>query len=353
LKSCDTTHSASNIPVYCETKLTYNKTSNNRNRNWQGDIIPNYIIPILEELRRRGIKPTVRGMCYILESKGAIKKTPQEFINATRALGRARKNYQIPIDSFADNSRTIIKNFRDSYQTIYQKIDTAINYLKNLHITHKEDLPRWYNQPKYVEVWIEKEAMADTLESILRDRNVVIVPNRGWASITYVYENILRLKDKFANDSRIKEAWVLYFGDFDPSGMRMDEIIKRELSHEIGTRVHFKRIAITPDQVNDYNLKHLTNPDPQVIATLRKNPNASWFENRYGSLFQIELDALQSLPEFENLVVNAVDELFDEDIYHDFYQNNSFEAEEINAEIKQRIEDEFGFRIIDENGDID
>jgi hypothetical protein len=55
-----------------EIPTTYTRKS--RNHNWDGEIIHDYVIPILKEFQAKGIKPTLRGMCYILESNKVIQK---------------------------------------------------------------------------------------------------------------------------------------------------------------------------------------------------------------------------------------------------------------------------------------
>jgi hypothetical protein len=319
----------------------YIRKSNNH--NWNGYIVPKFVIPKLKEFLEKRIKPTVRGMCYILESNGIIKKIEQEFSNTAKALTRARKNDQIPIDSFSDNTRNIRKRFNDEFQPVLERIRSAIAYLKNISKIHLDEAPRWYRQPNYVEVWLEKEAMADTIEAILRNKQVVIVPNRGWSSMTFAHKNIIRLEEKFQSrlwESRKEHVWILYLGDFDPSGLAMDRNLEKEL-RKIGTRVHFKRIAITENQVNDYHLKHLTNPDPQVAKKLERDNNSKWFKHKFDSLFQIELEAIQSLPEFVKLIVKEVDSLFDQGIYDKMIEEETFTEDEINPEIIQEFVNNF------------
>jgi hypothetical protein len=75
--------------------------------------------------------------------------------------------------------------------------------------------------------------------------------------------------------------------------------------------IHFERIALTKSQIEDFELGHLKNPDPEVLEKLKKDPNRFAFINENGNLYQIEIDALQKNPErFEELVLEAVDYYF-------------------------------------------
>jgi hypothetical protein len=155
---------------------------------WLKEIIPNYVIPILKNL---GYVPTLRGMFYILLGKPYYLISKGDYASMGKALTRARKKGTISKTAFADKSRRIIKNFDDEYETLDEFVQRHINYVQNPLDYYT--IPRWHNQPNYVEVWIEKDAMASSLASILRGQQVIIVPNRGWSSITYITNNIERL----------------------------------------------------------------------------------------------------------------------------------------------------------------
>jgi hypothetical protein len=53
------------------------------------------------------------------------------------------------------------------------------NFIKDAHNQYK--IPKWHRQPHYVEVWIEKQALADAAQSFLKDKEMVIVVNKGYA----------------------------------------------------------------------------------------------------------------------------------------------------------------------------
>src|ERR1043166_9514445 len=108
-----------------------------------------------------------------------------------------------------------MEGFNESYFTPEQLIDARIERLKKSEFDYKDLVPRWHNQPEYVEVWIEKDAMAGTFQSILEGLDVRIVPNKGFASMTSLYETVERLR----HISQIgKHIHILYYGDLDPSG---------------------------------------------------------------------------------------------------------------------------------------
>ena len=135
-------------------------------------------------------------------------------------------------------------------------------------------------------------------------------------------DQIYRNKDN-GQFQGIKDVWVLYVGDFDPSGLKMDghyEEALIKLQRRLGgqVRLHFKRIALTWDQITKFKLQHLKNAalSDRDREKLENDPNATWFKKQYGSLFQIQSDSLQTLQlsKFKELITGEVDRLFDEKI---------------------------------------
>src|SRR5215211_3836515 len=157
------------------------------------------------------------------------------------------------MDCFADNSRRI-EDINDTYFTPEEYIDDAIDSLKNATAYYRDIIPRWYKQPEYTEVWTEKDAMVGIFKSVLADRQVRIVPNKGFTGMGFVHENLSRLaliqRLSILGQKHIKKIHILYFGDHDPSGDSMDKNIKDLL--ELGEihygldldNITFERIAL-------------------------------------------------------------------------------------------------------------
>jgi hypothetical protein len=255
----------------------------------------------------------------VLESLGVILKTEKDFGKAQDAMTTARKNGTIPVDAFVDNSRYRIKRFNDVYKSVEKQIDEELDKIEKLVSTDdgKKRIPTWHNQRYYVEVWVEKFSFAEVLYFILKNLDVEIIPNRGWSSITFLQNNIMNLNEKL-DDNPDLHVKVLYFGDLDPSGWVMDDHYVKEIERWFrNNRFEFKRVAITKEQLDTFNLRDKTNPNPEVMAKLGRNTNRDEFIREFGSLFQIELEALESLPEFEELVRREVESLYDEEVYQE------------------------------------
>jgi hypothetical protein len=129
---------------------------------------------------------------------------------------------------------------------------------------------------------------------------------------------------------------VLYLGDYHPSGLRTEENIRNRFQN---MGINFRRIAITREQIEDFGLENLTNPDPEVMTKLQRDPNADNFRlSNGGRLYQIEVDALQVLnPDtLRDLLISNIQQYFDERIYRKALSEPKFSASKIRGLIHKK-----------------
>ena len=242
-------------------------------------------------------------------------------------------------DCIVDESRTII-DIDDSFYPPEQLIDAQLDVLESLPEDYKiRYIPRWHGQPHYVEVWVEKKAMAGVLESILVGYQIRIVPTGGWASFTYERNNLKRLKEKTRQG---KKVHILYLGDYDPSGLRMDEKMIDRYWNEYG--IDLKRIAITREQIQEFGLQHITNPDSEVLSKLRRDSNADVFRsNNDGKLFQIEVDVLQVLDPtiLKDLLISNIERYFDKGIHNEIMNDPKLSPMHIRGLVNKKVMQRF------------
>ena len=211
-------------------------------------VVDNHVIPALDWFAEQGITPTLRTLFYRLVSLQVIPNTKNSYKRLSKVLVKERKEGNIEWDAIADEGRLVLCNFDDVYESPQRYIQHGINHIKNA--PSKYNVPRWHNQKHYVEIWIEKQALSNTFESFLGDRQVRMAVNKGYAGWTFLSENADRLIDiRFKHPD--KRVHILYFGDFDPSGEDMDRHLEDALSHFFGQDfyfIDFKRVAVTEDQ---------------------------------------------------------------------------------------------------------
>lgn len=324
---------------------------------WEACIIPYIIGPLLRIKNQKGSGLTIRGLCYILESMKVIPKTEEDFRKVYEAMASARKNGTLDRDAFIDNTRYTLGNFNKEYVSVKDQINNAVDLVQKLTFTDlgRKYISRWHKQRYYVEAWVEKDSFAGVLEIILLGRDITIAVNRGWPSITFLQKNMERLYSELGEMNDTNEGskfefyhskiQVLYFGDLDPSGWAMDKHFEKEFKNWFSSRVKFKRVAITRDQLDKFDLKNKTNPNLEVRKKLENNKNAESFKKDFGSLFQIELEAIESLPGFEELVKREVDELYNNDKYQEILKlpENDLTVEQRKNFLKEILKKQFHF----------
>jgi hypothetical protein len=282
----------------------------------------------------QGYKPTLRSIFYRLYTKKLIPNTSSAYNSLVRATVKARLDDRLPIDCFADNSRNVIGNFNETFFEPNDYINRSLSVIKNIPEEYLNFIPRWHNQPEYVEVWSEKDAMSDIFQSILKGKDVRIIPHKGFTSLTFLYECVERLKQQKRQGKNIH---ILYYGDFDPSGDYMvNDLLNR--MDKLGLtqyEIDFQKIAVTQQQIKKYNLPF--NPDKTTIEKMNRDSRTTGFVEKYGRLYAVEIDALPALiPDiFKINVIRSVEQFFNREIYEEILLNNS--RYDINRIFKEKI----------------
>lgn len=297
-------------------------------------------ISIFLEFVARGVVPTLRTIYYALVSKEIIPNTKNAYKGLSSAFVDARKEGKIKWSWIADETRHAELGERTNYwdkddytQAVINQ--TAENLKESLEGSTNYSIPKWHNQPYYVEVWIEKAALQATFKKYLEKWKVTLVPSRGYTSWTFLKDAADRIREKGEGKTPV----IVYFGDFDPSGVDIERHIRESLNHFSGVNVEVKRICVTEDQIREYDLPAI----PEDAEEIEKLQRDSRYNNWGHGLFRVELDALLAIvpDEFERLVNEAVQEYFDEEIG----EENENEAADSQEHIMERLKKELPKRI--------
>jgi hypothetical protein len=281
--------------------------------------------------QERDITPTLRTLFYRLVSLEVIPNTNQAYKQLSSACVNARKKGKIPWNSIADEGRLVLADFEEEYQTPEQYVQSHIDLLKEA--SQNYIVPRWYKQPHYVEVWIEKQALADTFSSFLKGRDVRIVVNKGYSGWSFLYKNCMRLLEMKEIG---KEIHILYFGDFDPSGDDMDDHLDDALRFFGLGDIDFQRIAVTEEQIEEFSLPTMPK-SKETIDKVDHDTRKNGFVRKYGKLYIVELDALLAIvpDEFKSIIQESVDQFFNQEIYQDVLSDH--QPEVVDRLVQERV----------------
>ncbi len=162
----------------------------------------------------------------------------------------------------------------------------------------------WANQPNYVEVMCEKDALSGILAPVCGRLRIPFTANRGYSSSSAMYEAGKRIARKIEDG---KTVYLLYLGDHDPSGIDMTRDITERVELfsdcSLGYDVIVNRLALNMDQVEEF--------DPPENPAKETDSRASGYIAKYGSS-SWELDAV-SPNDLESILSSAVDDIRDDD----------------------------------------
>jgi hypothetical protein len=220
------------------------------------------------------MKPmTVRQVFYQATVRDIIEKTDAGYNKVQTDLVLMRRAGELPYGWLADNTRWQRKP--NTFNSVEQALqETARLYRKAL----------WADADCYVEIWLEKDALAGVLTPITAMYDVPLMVARGYASLSFLHSAA-----EYINDLEVP-TYIYHLGDFDPSGVNAGEKIEetlRDLAPDAD--IHFERIAVTPAQIRNWHL-----PTRPTKAT---DTRSKGFGNISVELDAIEPDKLRRLVE--------------------------------------------------------
>jgi hypothetical protein len=181
---------------------------------------------------------TVRQVFYQATVRGIVEKSEAGYTKVQTDLVLMRKSGDLPYEWLADNTRWQRKP--RTYSSIQQAIDdTARQYRKSL----------WDAVDAYVEIWLEKDALAGVVVPVTAKYDVPLMVSKGYASLSFLHSAA-----EYINDLDVP-TYIYHFGDFDPSGVNAGEKIEetlRELAPD--AEIYFERCAVTPSQITAWSL---------------------------------------------------------------------------------------------------
>jgi hypothetical protein len=243
---------------------------------------------ICEEYAAGGDQLTLRQLYYQFVARGLLANKQTEYDRLGETINAARLAGLIDWDHLEDRTRNL------------EELPTwgsPASIMSAAAEGYREAL--WEEQEAYVEVWVEKEALAGVVGRVADEWAVPYFSCRGYVSQSEMWRAAQRLEEKTEEGKRVV---VLHLGDHDPSGLDMTRDIESRLEMFYTGDGYYeypevRRIALNMDQVERYGPP----PNPAKFTDSR----AVEYVRRYGSS-SWELDALDP-PTLRALIASHIE----------------------------------------------
>jgi hypothetical protein len=238
---------------------------------------------ICSEYARRGLGLTLRQLYYQFVARGLIDNSQAEYKRIGSIVSDARLAGLIDWNHIEDRTR----NLRGV--STWDSPNQILNAVASQYQTD-----RWADQPEYVEVWIEKDALVGVITNPCLRWHVPYFACRGYVSQSEVRSAGVRLahRERYGH----KHTTVIHLGDHDPSGIDMTRDLEDRL-RLFGSSVDVRRIALNMDQVEEYTPP----PNPAKLTDSRAQGYIDLYGRESWELDALDPTVIQELVEGEIL----------------------------------------------------
>lgn len=247
---------------------------------------------IIEEMMAEGYRLTVRQLHYQFVARDLYENSHANYTRLAATMDDARKAGLVDWEAIEDRTRFL--RTRRTFDSPEEFLEAAVHaYTIDLHA----------EQPYYLEVWEEKDALLGVIERPCQMYRIPYLSCRGYMSSSELYEAGQRFQE-MADQGR--RGIILHLGDHDPSGVNMSTVNEQAVKMFSGAGVKLERLALNMSQVKELHLppNYAKETDSRFAA----------YTQRYGTTKCYELDALP--PAYiEKLIQEAIFHYYNEYIY--------------------------------------
>ncbi len=156
---------------------------------------------------------TLRQLYYRVVSAGVLKNAQAEYKRLGRLMTNLREAGDVPRTWIVDHIRSTLKP--SSWTGL-------ADYAETVRDCYRKDM--WSQMPAHVEVFVEKDAIAGSIQPVTREFDVALQVVRGYSSVSFAGE-IGAIWSQVR-----KPIFAYYLGDFDPSGFDIERDLAEKLS---------------------------------------------------------------------------------------------------------------------------
>lgn len=253
-------------------------------------------VDIIAEYSAQGYTLSLRQLYYQFVSRDFIPNTERSYDNLGTLITKARMAGLVDWLDIEDRGRKVEEWLIEEDEA--EPLDGIEQYFA---------LDFWARQERYIEVWVEKDALSSVIKRPCGMFRVPYMACKGYLSSSEAWRAGQRF-EAMANEGRI--CTLIHLGDHDPSGIDMTRDNAERLETFAGEQIEVRRIALNMDQVRQYN------PPPNPAKMTDKRANS--YIADYGTK-SWELDALQPSV-IERLVRDEIEGMVDFDVWRETEQ---------------------------------
>jgi hypothetical protein len=181
---------------------------------------------------------TVRGVFYQATVRGLVPKSEDGYRVVQRQLVVLRQAGRVPWGHIADSTRWQRKP--DSYDSGDEILKDAAKYYRKAI---------WRDQNVELEIWIEKDALSGVIYEVTSEWDVPLMVSRGYSSLSFLYETAEAI------EYSEKPFYIYTLTDYDGAGDNISKNIEKRLrEYAPNSEIHFKRLAVTAEQIREWKL---------------------------------------------------------------------------------------------------
>jgi hypothetical protein len=252
---------------------------------------------------------SLRQIYYRLVAAEFFENILANYKKLSALVTQMRLDEMIPWESMEDRTRRVTdkRGYEDS-RAFLNRIATLVENYSRCRVQ---------GQDRYVELWVEKEALLHVFENVTWPYCIRAVICKGFQSTTFLKDFSRRAHKAI---SQRQTPVILYFGDLDPSGISCLESTVQSLDERFGLKglCEYKRIALNPEHVSQYDLPH------DFSAAKKTDPRYKKYVERFGDI-AVELDAVHP-KDLQQMARHSIESQFDMDL---FEQQMEIEEEEL------------------------
>jgi len=249
----------------------------------------NKIMDVVEDLRDY-FPLTLRQVYYRLVAAEVIKNNRSRYNDLSKVIKQMRLDKMLSWDVIEDRTRRVSgkRGYTNAGEYLRGQVETM------QYSGYSRCMVQ--GQKKYIELWVEKDALSRVFEDVAWEYCLRCVTCKGYQSISFLRSYAERAELAIMKG---QEPVVLYFGDFDPSGVQMFEAAQNSLENDFDIHVaRYERVSLNLNDIHKYNLPN--NPD----AVKKSDRRYQKFVDKYGE-YAVDLDALHP-KELKRIATDAV-----------------------------------------------